>query len=88
MSRTYKDSRNGKAKTGPPRGGSGRDRRISVRGVRREPADLRKLSRAVIAMALAEAAAEQAASAAAAPTTPTRPTTSDTPSADPQLTDE
>lgn len=36
------------------------DRQIVVRGVRREPPDLRKLSRAVIAMALrdAEAATE------------------------------
>ncbi|MDO3244276.1 hypothetical protein P5V67_04090 [Mycobacteroides abscessus subsp. abscessus] len=30
------------------------DRRIVVRGVRRDPPDLRKLSRAVIALALAE----------------------------------
>ncbi|WP_237077229.1 hypothetical protein [Mycobacteroides abscessus] len=34
------------------------DRRIVVRGVRRDPPDLRKLSRAVIALALAEIEAE------------------------------
>ncbi|SIF23078.1 Uncharacterised protein [Mycobacteroides abscessus subsp. abscessus] len=34
------------------------DRRIVVRGVRRDPPDLRKLSRAVIALALAEMEAE------------------------------
>ncbi|RIS58106.1 hypothetical protein [Mycobacteroides abscessus] len=35
------------------------DRRIVVRGVRRDPPDLRKLSRAVIALAMAEMDAEQ-----------------------------
>ncbi|WP_237082875.1 hypothetical protein [Mycobacteroides abscessus] len=34
------------------------DRRIVVRGVRRDPPDLRKLSRAVIALAMAEMEAE------------------------------
>ncbi|WP_237081287.1 hypothetical protein [Mycobacteroides abscessus] len=34
------------------------DRRIVVRGVRRDPPDLRKLSRAVIALAIAEMEAE------------------------------
>ncbi|WP_237081335.1 hypothetical protein [Mycobacteroides abscessus] len=34
------------------------DRRIVVRGVRRDPPDLRKLSRAVIALAMAETEAE------------------------------
>ncbi|MDB2217388.1 hypothetical protein [Mycobacteroides abscessus] len=34
------------------------DRRIVVRGVRRDPPDLRKLSRAVIALVLAEMEAE------------------------------
>ncbi|ACY20719.1 hypothetical protein Gbro_1437 [Gordonia bronchialis DSM 43247] len=38
---------------GAPKG----DRQIVVRGVRRDPPDLRKLSRAVIAMALTEAEA-------------------------------
>ncbi|MDO3166671.1 hypothetical protein P5V90_06835 [Mycobacteroides abscessus subsp. abscessus] len=37
---------------------SRQDRRIVVRGVRRDPPDLRKLSRAVIALALAEMEAE------------------------------
>lgn len=35
-----------------------RDRRIVVRGVRRDPPDLRKLARAVIALAIAEMEAE------------------------------
>lgn len=34
--------------------GGGRERRISVRGVRREQPDLQKLSKALIALALAE----------------------------------
>lgn len=38
---------------------SRQDRRIVVRGVRRDPPDLRKLSRAVIALAMAEIEAEQ-----------------------------
>ncbi|MFV8308238.1 MULTISPECIES: hypothetical protein [Mycobacteroides] len=38
------------------------DRRIVVRGVRRDPPDLRKLSRAVIALALAEMEAENTSS--------------------------
>jgi hypothetical protein len=48
MSRTYKDSAKG----------SGRDRHISVRGVRRRQPDLRRMSRALVQLALAEAAAE------------------------------
>ena len=52
MSRTYKDSPKGK------RRGPGRQRNISVRAVRRDPPDLRKLSRALITLAMAEAAAE------------------------------
>jgi hypothetical protein len=55
MSRTYKDS---------PKGG-GRQRHISVRAVRRNPPDLRKLSRALIALAMAQAASEAAAEAEA-----------------------
>lgn len=39
-------------------GGRGRDRHISVRGVRRDPPDLRKLSRALIALAVAQAEAD------------------------------
>jgi hypothetical protein len=50
MSRTYKDSPHRK----------GRERHISVRAVRRNPPDARKLSRAAIQMAMEEAAAEAA----------------------------
>lgn len=39
-------------------GGSPRERRISVRAVRRDPADLKKLSQALIALAVAEAEAQ------------------------------
>ncbi len=55
MSRTYKDSRKVT--------GHGRERRISVRAVRRDPPDLRKLSRALIQLAMEQAAAEAAAAA-------------------------
>ncbi len=41
----------------------GRQRRISVRAVRREQPDLRKLSRALIQLAIAQVAAEAAAQA-------------------------
>jgi hypothetical protein len=47
------------------RRGGGRQRRISVRAVRRESPDLRKLSRALIQLALEQAAAEAAAQAQA-----------------------
>ena len=54
MSRTHKDQRR--------RGHSPKpERRISVRGVRRDPPDYRKLARALIAIALAEAEAQAAA---------------------------
>jgi hypothetical protein len=46
-------------------GGRGRQRHISVRGIRRTQPDLRKLSRALIALAMAQAAAEAAAEAQA-----------------------
>jgi hypothetical protein len=59
MSRTYKDSRKG----------SGYERRISVRAIRRNPPDLRKLSRALIQLAMEQAAAEAAAAAEADTTT-------------------
>lgn len=39
-------------------------RNISVRSIRREPPDVRKLGRAIIRLALAEAEAERAAQAA------------------------
>jgi hypothetical protein len=38
--------------------GGGQQRRISVRGVRRTPPDLRKLSQALITLAMAEKAAQ------------------------------
>jgi hypothetical protein len=43
--------------------GGGADRHISVRAVRRNPPDLRKLSRALIQLAIAQAAAEAEAQA-------------------------
>lgn len=45
------------------RSGGGRQRRIVVRAIRREQPDLRKLSRALIELALEQAAAEAAAEA-------------------------
>jgi hypothetical protein len=45
------------------RSGGGRQRRISVRAVRRDPPDLRKLSRALIQLAIAQADAEVQAAA-------------------------
>ncbi|SDI90008.1 hypothetical protein SAMN05444157_0711 [Frankineae bacterium MT45] len=56
MSKTYKDAPDGKARR--TRRGAGQQRNISVRAVRRDPVDLRKLSRALIQLALAEAEAE------------------------------
>jgi hypothetical protein len=52
MSKTYKDSRSSKAAR------RGRQRNISVRAVHRDPPDLRKLSRALIQLALAQAEAD------------------------------
>ena len=53
MSRTYKDSQ-----------GRGRaPQRLTVRGVRRDPVDVRKLSRAIIMLAQAQAEAEAKAAA-------------------------
>jgi hypothetical protein len=60
MARTFKDSPHHKQARAS---GRTRQRHISVRSVRRDPPDLRKLSRAVIALAMAQADAEvQAAS--------------------------
>jgi hypothetical protein len=56
MSRTYKDSPHGNEAR--YRAGKGRQRHISVRSIRRDPPDLRRLSRAVIALAMAQAEAE------------------------------
>lgn len=64
------------------------DRQIMVRGVRREQPDLRKLSRAVIAMALRDAEAEAeidnalAGTEPAAIPSPAAPTSLDEPSED------
>jgi hypothetical protein len=49
------------------------ERHITVRSVRREPPDLRKLSRAVIAMALREAEAEAEAEAGRTGQAPAEP---------------
>ena len=59
MSRTYKDSPN--KKSSRSKGSRARQRNISVRAVRRDPPDLRKLSRALIALAVAQDEAEAAA---------------------------
>ncbi|PVB15915.1 hypothetical protein [Mycobacteroides abscessus] len=67
------------SKTGRPnyrRGSRGTvkpEREITVRSVRRDPPDLRKLSRAVIAMALREAEAAAEAKEAMNANTPTEP---------------
>lgn len=53
MARTKKNSRQG----------NGRQRHISVRAVRRDPPDLRRLGRAVLQVAMEQAAAEAAAEA-------------------------
>ncbi len=52
MSRTRKDSPQARSNRG------GRNRHISVRAVRRDPPDLKKLSRALIQLAMAQAQAE------------------------------
>ena len=48
----------GKRKHGKRNYRRARDRNISVRGVRRNPPDLNKLSQALVALALAQAEAE------------------------------
>jgi hypothetical protein len=58
MSKTFKDAPGRKQDRGGPGRGRGRQRNISVRAVRRDPPDLRKLSRALIQLAIAEAEAE------------------------------
>lgn len=67
MSRTYKDSP--RSRNNRP----GRQRNISVRAVRREPPDLGKLSRALIALAMAEADAAADAPANDQAATPAEP---------------
>lgn len=58
MSKTFKDAPGSKQNRSGPGRGRGKQRNISVRAVRRDPPDLRKLSRALIQLAIAEAEAE------------------------------
>ncbi|ACV80909.1 hypothetical protein Namu_4630 [Nakamurella multipartita DSM 44233] len=58
------DIHNTKRGGGRPDGRRQQLRNISVRSVRRDPPDVRKLGRAIIRLALAEAEAERAAQAA------------------------
>lgn len=55
MSKTFKNSPNRKQQR---TGRGGQQRHISVRAVRRDPPDLRKLGRALIQLAVAQAEAE------------------------------
>ncbi len=64
MSKTFKDAPGSKQNRSGPGRGRGRQRNISVRAVRRDPPDLRKLSRALIQLAIAEAEAEAEQAAA------------------------
>lgn len=68
MSRTHRNHSN-KRGGNRERADSRPDRHISVRGVRRDPVDLRKLSRALIALAQAQAEADAQAAADAASST-------------------
>ena len=71
------------SKTGRPnhrrkgRGGAKAERHITVRSVRQDPPDLRKLSRAVIALAMAEAEMDTQPATGRARTTPTAATQSE-----------
>jgi len=56
MSKTFKDSPRRRQQRS--RGSRTRQRNISVRAVRRDPPDLRELSRALIQVAMAQAEAE------------------------------
>jgi hypothetical protein len=62
MSKTFKDSP--KAKQMRTGRGHGRQRNISVRDVRRDPPDMRKLARALIQLAVAQAETDAQRSAA------------------------
>ena len=66
MSRTFKDAPGNRPDRSGPGRGRGKRRNISVRAVRRDPPDLRKLSRALIQLAITEAEAEVEAPQAAA----------------------
>lgn len=71
MSKTFKDGPQHKQNRSGHGRGRGRQRHISVRAVRRDPPDLRKLSRALIQLALAEAAGEAQAAATEQADSPT-----------------
>jgi hypothetical protein len=72
MSKTFKDSpKHKQQRTGHSRGG--RQRNISVRAVRRDPPDLRKLGRALIQLAVAQAEAEAQGQAQAQAQETTKP---------------
>lgn len=63
MSRSRSNTRRGGGQSGRPDGRRRPQRCISVRSVRRNPPDVRKLGRAIIRMAVLEADAERAAQA-------------------------
>ncbi len=67
MSKTYKDSPSHRAAR------KGRECNISVRAVRRDPPNLRLLSRALIQLAMAEAEADAQAASTATDVTTTQP---------------
>lgn len=67
--------------------GRGRERHLSVRSVRRASPDLGKYSRALIALALEEAAAEAAAEAQG-PALTAEATTDELPTADSEVPDD
>jgi hypothetical protein len=71
MSKTFKDAPGSKQNRSGPGRSRSRQRNISVRAVRRDPPDLRKLSRALIQLAIAEAEAQ--AGQAAPPADPQSP---------------
>ncbi|MFL6164298.1 MAG: hypothetical protein ACJ74U_19015 [Jatrophihabitantaceae bacterium] len=73
MSKTFKDAPGSKQNRSGPGRGRGKQRNISVRAVRREPPDLRKLSRALIQLAIAEAEAEAQQAATDQDTTGSEP---------------
>lgn len=77
MSKTFKDGPARKQNRSGPGRGRGRRRNISVRAVRRDPPDLRKLSRALIQLAIAEAEAEAQAAATAPDEEPEHESTAD-----------
>ena len=57
MTRHQSSAGSGSSRRGNGRTRNQRDRQLSVRAVRRNPPDLRKLSRAIVAIALAQAEA-------------------------------